>query len=541
MLAVAALVTACGTGSSSSITPPTSGSGDSSPATTAAQPDNTPSYVSLQNGFEYRPGKTSPLEQAFAEAKISASRVDRSSQAFVFDSGTTHGSLIMTVLAANGLRAGEHYTFNSWGRTFGGRPNYAIARRQYRATSADSIASMSFGPVFTNDPSIMGIDAKIDNHAWVVMAAGNKGVPAPDAINTIGLTTITMRDRAIINGHLDAVKTGKLRFAYGLNNAQTGRHSGSSGCLGVEQYCIGAHFEVNIEYAGTVTLVEGTSNAAPYIFAAMIMAWERLDPSATPATVFALADNCTIDIGAPGFDAETGRGRLDIGCMAAATAKATGSTSTSETADGFIDDIFASRIGRLQLPGATDARMPVKLSGDSLRGDYRPAPAAGGIFYQPDYAQLRFWPLPGSSWAIAHGRADEAGFSWSTTGLAAAVTYRRSQDFFGGSGSGWFDFASVRNLRLLLAGTLAEKRLRWQAWGRFAQIAEPTAAIDALHGHEIGAAVTGEVGSGAIRLQMRAHLARFAGGRISLTDGGSFPIEAGELDYGLALRIRHNF
>ena len=500
----------------------------------------TVSYVNQQNGFEYRMGKTSPLEQAFADAGIAAAKVDRSSQAFVFDLTLTkpHGNQIMTILAANGLREGENYRYRQISSTmyFGNRPDFALVREQYRTTSADSITSMSFGPVFTSDAGHLGIDTSISDHSWVVAATGNRGQPGPlYAPSTVTISALA----AQIEGTDTAAATGKLRYVYGLNAEQTGRHPRSNGCLRYEMYCIGASFEFTIEYGGTVTVIAGTSYATPYVFAAMLSAWERLDASATPATVFAMADACTVDLGPEGPDADTGLGRLDIGCMAAATHKAGSSSSSQETVDGFVQDLFASRLGHLYLPGATDARMPVNLVGDSLRGHYRPAPAVAG--YRPDVPEIETWRPPGSAFGLAHGPPDEAGLNWRGKGLDAALTYRKSRDFFGGSGSGQFEFASVRNLRLLIAGQFADGRLRWQAWSKFAKLAENPAAVDSLHGREIGAAITGRLASGATTLVFEAWLAQFRGGRISLAGGGGFPIAAGKPRYGLGVQIRHLF
>ena len=61
--------------------------------------------------------------------------------------------------------------------------------------------------------------------------------------------------------------------------------------------------------------VEGAF-VSTYGFAAYLLAWERMAADTSVARVFELADACAHDLGKVGADADTGLGRLDMGCMA---------------------------------------------------------------------------------------------------------------------------------------------------------------------------------------------------------------------------------
>ncbi|MCY4325332.1 MAG: hypothetical protein OXC81_04850, partial [Betaproteobacteria bacterium] len=97
--------------------------------------------------------------------------------------------------------------------------------------------------------------------------------------------------------------TGKVRLFYGLDQSQSKRFSWHLDCEDFEEYCIG------------IPHPHSSGQAHIYGFGLYLMAWERMPAATHISRVFKIGDDCTTDLGTPGPDADTGLGRLDIGCV----------------------------------------------------------------------------------------------------------------------------------------------------------------------------------------------------------------------------------
>ena len=77
-----------------------------------------------------------------------------------------------------------------------------------------------------------------------------------------------------------------------------------------------------VDRRADLLIASSTTVSNSSAFAAYLMAWERMAANTHISAVFDMALGCVQDIGVPGPDADTGAGRLDIGCMAHAAAHA---------------------------------------------------------------------------------------------------------------------------------------------------------------------------------------------------------------------------
>ena len=166
------------------------------------------------------------------------------------------------------------------------------------------------------------IDPKhISKHGWIVSGLKSRFFEAVPWIDDDDV-----KDTHHIEGYRQAVATGKVRLFYILND--------EINCQDIEEYCIGVPYAFDafdISIAAThdysvfkyVNLIqeqpparEASDLAATYGYGVYLLAWERMPADTHISAIFAMGDKCTEDIGAPGPDANTGLGRLDIGCMA---------------------------------------------------------------------------------------------------------------------------------------------------------------------------------------------------------------------------------
>ncbi|MCY4324841.1 MAG: hypothetical protein OXC81_02300, partial [Betaproteobacteria bacterium] len=240
--------------------------------------------------------QTSPHRRAFKDAGIESRLVDRSADAYVMDTAS-HGKAIRDLLTSIDLGASYdraatvNYTYLELIRHSSG--NVLSGDKAYELLSSNDFASLSW--LYTFGPQFLA------NGAWVLRAAGNGGFP--DWAN---------------NKTVEGVATGKIHFIWGTDDSYEARNSNSNTCHYVEHACIGAPFSYYIDKV----LTHGTSFATPFAFAAYLLAWERMPERTHISTVFDLALGCVDDLGEPGPDADTGLGRLDIGCMAHRAKKA---------------------------------------------------------------------------------------------------------------------------------------------------------------------------------------------------------------------------
>ena len=310
---------------------------------------------------------------------------------------------------------------------------------------------------------------------------------------------------------------------------------GSNGCKGFENYCIGVPYRYKIKIRRFIGLTTSGSTIAriwydwhaqrvrdvyletAYGFGVYQTAWERMPANTHISAIFAMGDRCTKDIGEAGPDAATGLGYLDVGCMAkevyqvnlnpsAATlsvafVRATVSSGQSQSSEGgessqaqsasvsvegqtenpdrqqFFDDFaqeLFSDLGSLRLPGSTDAVLLMGFPGDSFRGRYRPTnnvhPDYQSYLPQPGYA------LVGGKFGVMGIGDGELGIFAKIEGIDVSFSYRRSEDFFGGSGSGQFAFDKVGNTRLMMRrqflSTNSEHGLLLAGWTRHARVTD---------------------------------------------------------------------
>ena len=374
-------------------------------------------------------------------------------------------------------------------------------------------------------------------------------------------------------GYRQALATGKVRLFYFLNVDEEGRawnfqnNWGSRGCKGFERYCIGVPYRIYLETA--------------YGFGLYLLAWQRMPAETHISAVFAMGDRCTLDIGEEGPDAATGLGFLDVGCIAREVYQANLDPSTAtlsvavsqmaaqaqpaasivqiqaQSSEGQVDDParqlflddFAqemfSDLGSLSLPGGSEASLEVGFAGDSFQGRYRPT---RGV--QPHYRVSP--PRPG--YALLGGNLGVMGIGAGEVGIFARIedvdvsfSYFRSEDFFGGTGSGQFGFDRVGNARLMLQRRLlsedGEHSLLLGGWLRRAQVAGGRGGLlDGLHGSEYGASMRYDwkPASGDWSIAATAWTARFAGGEVEVA-GDRFGISSSDWKWGLGLTGTYEF
>ena len=413
-------------------------------------------------------------------------------------------------------------------------------------------------------------------------------------------------DKALATGKvrlfysLDASQT--VRTSSDINGRR------GSGCEGFESYCIGVPYGYYVnpsyfDYANKHRDSRFRSNgnthlAAAYGYGVYLASWERLPAATHISVVFAMGDRCTEDMGTTGPDSDTGLGRLDIGCMAhevykvrlaeAATLSATalemavgsiegellasgaGSLQLASSGAGqgqlqaqsalsvagihddperqrFFDDFaqeLFSDLGVLRLPGRTDASLEVGFPGDSFQGRYRPArdvqPRYRAFQPQPHYA------LAAGSLGIMGIGAGEVGIFTRIDGLDLSFSYSRSDDFFGGEGSGDFEFERVGNVRLMLQRQLLPEddghSLVLGGWVRHAAVTGGKGVLlDDLRGSEHGASMSYDWRRGdGLSVAATAFAARFAGGKVRLA-GDSFGIEASDWKWGIGIKGSYEF
>ena len=376
-----------------------------------------------------------------------------------------------------------------------------------------------------------------------------------------------------------ALATGKVRLFYGFARDHTTRWSEYLDCQDFEEYCIGLPSDGINPYQVPV-----------YGFELYLMAWERMPAQTHISAIFKIGDDCTEDLGKPGPDAETGLGRLNIGCVinevykvnlnpAAATlsvaarkpsssndmqesmvlsvsdeggsqlrAQSSSSVPDDDPArqqffDDFAQELF-SDLGSLRLPGGTEASVDAGFPGDSFRGRYRPAKDVQSHYRsylpQPGYALVvgKFGVM-----AISDG---EVGIFAKIEGIDVSFSYQRGEDFFGGVGSGQFAFDKVGNTRLMfqqqLLPTDSEHSLLAAGWVRQARVVGGQGALlDSLHGSEYGASLRYDwQHADGISVSATGWTSRFSGGEVGLA-GERFAIGSSDWQWGGGVRSSYDF
>lgn len=505
--------------------------------------------------------------------------VDRSSRASLVDT-SDHGAAILELIDANDPRGVAQLD-----RTLFEIDDFSLTsyhtNLRYRQTRPGDIMNASRHFIFGRS-GITGQD--LNDHGHITTVTGNYGTAGPndrhhsDLISRYGAEGaaryITISRRNLSN----AVLSGKVRFFYGLNTGFTGRHPTSSGCRGVETACIGTPFLYNVNGR----TIAGTSFSSAYAFHVYLLTWERMAEEATIAQVFSLGDLCTIDLGEEGADEDTGIGRLDLGCMARASAQGVqppesttviadppsqlngpddeapiydpnvpaethnvpAATAGQAAHDSFIRSLFAPRLGSLKLPGNADARVRVELPGDSLSGHYDPSAGVEAAVSSAPPSSLATGQLHGPL-SLTVDRQGAVGFEVQAhPRLTLGFDHRNSEDFFGGGGSGAFALDTTRRLRARVGFTprdgltLEAWTVRGEADGRGALLRH---AEGSEHGMQLRFQHATKDGATKSQVAVRAWASRFAGGRLNITDHGTVSIDKGRTNGGLELGLRRGF
>ena len=486
-------------------------------------------YWDALAGHAYLQSAASPHQRAFAAFGIEHASANRSGNSYLLDGGA-HGREIVDLLGRIGLTA-DRYTYLQMQHHDAEKFSVAEVTANYLGMSSADLVNFSFGFVYATDSDRRRSriqSGQIKDGAWIIHSTGNGSSQDPFA-------SLSEADR---QGALAAAATGKVHFYYGLNAQLTGRHSSSNGCRNIAQHCIGAPYQFTVQSGtGQLLSLRGTSYSAPFGFATYLLTWERLPADTDIAAVFALAEACVEDIGAAGADADTGLGRLDIGCMADAASR---TQQPSATMDDFAQDLLGSRLGELTLPGATDAGIRVGFAGDSFAGIYRPASATSAYqsSFNPDLRQLALAP----SFGIIGAADGRLGAYWQVAErLQAQFSLAAGKDFFGGRGHGEFGFSCSRNASLALAGASQNGALRVQGWLQESRAGCISGALlDDLRGREAGLSVGYQRRFKDVRISARMWGSRFLGGRLSVA-GERSAIAAGAVDYGGGIRLSYSF
>ena len=341
-----------------------------------------------------------------------------------------------------------------------------------------------------------------------------------------------------------ADETGRVRFIYGLNDAQTDRFR-TFGCKGVEKWCVG--FPHNYFVNGTKYQGSSVSSSGGAI-AAITMIWEYLPAAATIDKAMEVFDACAVLIGGDTKpSADRGKGRFDLWCAANETAKevakANGQTSGAG-AGAFLNDFYGRQLGKITLPAVSHGRLAVAPQGDNRSFAYNPQ---GAVAYTPAPPSARaFLPVTGS-------KEDKTrlGFVSETTGESGvavagahsglrwqvATTRFSSEDFFGARGHNNFAFGRSENLRLM-ATLHPVSQVRLSAWQTHSTVRGRGALLRGLSGREVGV-------QSALRFtlandtsfSLSGYAARFAGGKVCYHGATCAPINHGTPTYGTTLTL----
>ena len=141
----------------------------------------------------------------------------------------------------------------------------------------------------------------------------------------------------------------------------------------------------------------------------------------------------------------------------------------------------------------------------------------------------------------------EVGIFTRIEGVDVSFSYARSEDFFGGTGSGDFSFDQVGNSRLMLHKQVLpagdEHTLGVGGWVRHAAVSGGRGRLlDDLRGVEYGVSMNyGWQGQGGLRVEATAYGARFAGGEVELAGGDRFAIGASDWKWGVRFGGSYQF
>ena len=543
-------------------------------------------------GLEW--GRESFIERAFREIGLQDQVTDRSARAHLAmaDEHVSHVNLM-------GMTATVDYQHIS------ATGDVVDAYGMLASSDLAGLLHLPAGEVFTSDKSqAAGIDSSdVAGGAWIVSMVDEASRTEVDARISHTITYDVGDGNADPLARLAAVErrdgikqvaaTGKVHFFYGLNDDLDGRRAHSDGCMHIETHCIGVptHYMFKPPSGSPDRIVSFRGNAAGgrlgYSF--YLTAWERMPQTVTVENLFEVVRGCVEDIGAAGADADTGLGRLDLGCLtreaysknnpsapvastvvvpvpvpessqlslepdqlspvepsqlspAAASPPGDPDVRMRSYMDDFAQGLFGDRLGYLYLPGSTAAGLQVGFPGDSFKGTYRPAQGRKSPYQGAPFESLRGLLRPGLGIVVAGHQF--GAYHRLAGGLRAEALLGRGESFFGGSGSGEFEFGCTTDLRLALSGDVQmeeDSTIELSGWLQQSQAGCIRGQLlDRLSGREAGirASYTGRRGDW--KLQASAWASRFVGGEIEM-GGHEFPIGSSDTAYGGQVRISYQF
>ncbi len=175
----------------------------------------------------------------------------------------------------------------------------------YAAKNGAKVINLSLG--FTTDSAVLrdAVNYAYNEGCVIVAASGNNGASSL---------------------HYPARYDNVL--AVGATGDGASRYSSSNYGAGLD--VVACHTFYTTTSSGAYASAAGTSIAAPQV-AALASLLLELKPGASPSEIYQLIRNGAKDIGAPGFDQETGYGLIDIGKTLAQVAKASPSPTPTST------------------------------------------------------------------------------------------------------------------------------------------------------------------------------------------------------------------
>ena len=490
-------------------------------------------------------GRDGVLGRAFADLGLQDSE-PRSSHLIAED------ALVDDVISRLGI-SGYIY----WGRK---AVNASVFVDKFKGVSTASLVGVPQFAAFlsgSGDAAAIDADAVQGKDLWLAVGLRDRGLENP-------LNGMSADGR---KGTKALAATGRVHFFYGLNEELDGRDAGSDGCKHLEDHCLGTPkryyarvSEATSDSGAGYASYSSSAAAASFGFASYLLAWQRMPEKTGIDEVFALARSCAQDLGASGADADTGLGRLDIGCMAygayqahnpqlVPTPAAAGSRPDQlddPELEGYMSNfargLFGNQLGFLSLPGTTPAFVKVGFAGDSFRGVYRPVENAGA--YRPGRIDPHYLPSQ-SAFGLLVDSSGRAGVHYRLSDQArAGISMGRRESFFGATGSGEFAFGCTRELSLLVSRSVAvdeHSRLQLDGWLNESRVGCITGSLlDSLQGREAG--VTAGYGFRRDGWQVDAQVwgSRFLGGEVGMA-GSEFSIDSGEFSYGGRLQVSYDF
>ena len=413
----------------------------------------------------------------------------------------------------------------------------------YNALPTDGVVSIATARIFSKHGIQLGdiFNTNTNQPAgpYIFVGTGNSNLNSPDQDDNY--MQGGMRNQKYI-----ADTSERVRFIYGLTEDHRGRYR-ANGCEGVEKWCVGFPYRYKLMNAKDNSEFHGGTSfsSSSGAISAFTMIWEHLPASATASDAMAIFDKCSVDIGAVGLDASTGKGRFDLWCAADETAKEVAKATQSAPAGAsgvatrFLSAFYGRQFGGLSLPAQSHGKLAIAPEGESRFFAYNPQ---GQVAYTPAPPSARaFLPLTGTKQdktrlGLVSEKTGESGAAISGTHAGirwqVAATWFSSDGFFGSQGSEGFSFARSENLRFA-ATVRPAKPVSLTAWQTQASVHGKGSLLRSLTGSERGIQATlGFTTAQDTRFTLSGYAAHFAGGKVCYTGAACSPIDRGKTAYG---------